>query len=130
MPDHYTDEDSHEPFVTKHTRRQPINQQQAQIDIKELQQTFKGELQNMRQVITNNDVTLKQEVTKLIEKTQESEREKQRVVEELKKLREDLARQQDQKYEMDWEQISRAAHWTNTAINMSTINNARRKAII
>jgi len=60
-----------------------------------LQQTFKGELQNMRQVITNNDVTLKQEVTKLIEKTQESEREKQRVVEELKKLREDLARQQD-----------------------------------
>ena len=81
--------------MTKHTRRQPINQQHAQIDIKELQQTFKGELQNMRQVITNNDVTLKQEVTKLIEKTQESEREKQRVVEELKKLREDLARQQD-----------------------------------
>lgn len=49
----------------------------------------------MRQVISNNDATLKQEVTKLIEKTQESEREKQRVVEELKKLREDLARQQD-----------------------------------
>jgi hypothetical protein len=31
---------------------------------------------------------------------------------------------------MDWEQLSRAAHWTNTAINMSTINNARRKAIL
>ena len=57
----------------------------------------------MRQVISNNDATLKQEVTKLIEKTQESEREKQRVVEELRKLREDLARQQDQKFEMDWE---------------------------
>ena len=52
------------------------------------------------------------------------------MVEELKKLRENLARQQDQKYEMDWEQLSRAAHWTNTAINMSTINNARRKAIL
>jgi len=52
------------------------------------------------------------------------------VVEELRKLREDLARQQDQKFEMDWEQLSRAAHWTNTAINMATINNARRKAIV
>ena len=52
------------------------------------------------------------------------------MVEELRKLREDLARQQDQKFEMDWEQLSRAAHWTNTAINMATINNARRKAIV
>ena len=46
---------------------------------------------------------MKQEVVKLIERTQKTEKEKAKVVEELKKLREDLAKQQDQKFEQDWE---------------------------
>ncbi len=83
----------------------------------------------MRAVIQQQDQTIKQDITKLIEKTSSQEKEKQRLVEELKKLREDIARQADQKYEIDWEKLSRTAHWTNSSINMSTINNARRQIL-
>jgi len=71
----------------------------------------------MRKIIKEQESTLKGEVTKLIEKTQQSDREKERLVEELRKLREDLAKQQDERYELDWQNLSRAAHWTNSAIN-------------
>lgn len=56
----------------------------------------------MRKIIKEQESTLKGEVTKLIEKTQESDREKERLVEELRKLREELAKQQDERYELDW----------------------------
>lgn len=82
-----------------------------------MQETFKGELQTMRKIIKEQESTLKGEVTKLIEKTQQSDREKDRLVDELRKLREELAKQQDERYELDWQNLSRAAHWTNSAIN-------------
>lgn len=73
----------------------------------------------MRNIIKEQDQSLKVEVKKILEKTLESEKEKNKVVEELRKLREDIAKHQDQKYELDWENLSRTAHWTNNSINLS-----------
>jgi hypothetical protein len=46
----------------------------------------------MRQVIREQDSQLKGQVKLLVEKTQQSDEEKARLVEELKKLREEMAR--------------------------------------
>ncbi len=84
----------------------------------------------MKEIIKEQESTLKNEVSRLIEKTQQGERDKERLVEELRNLREELAKQQDERYEIDWQNLSRAAHWTNSAINQyGQLNLARRKVI-
>jgi len=84
----------------------------------------------MREALHQQDQSIKNDLTMMFERGKMEEREKQKaVVEEIKKLREELARAADQKYEIDWEKLSRTAHWTNNSINLSTINNTRRRLI-
>lgn len=73
---------------------------------------------------------MKEEVRKLFEKTQQGEQEKKQLVDELQKLREQMAKQQDEKYEIDWQNLSRTAHWTNAGIpSYNSLNSSRRRVI-
>jgi len=46
----------------------------------------------MKEIIKEQESTLKNEVSRLIEKTYQGERDKERLVEELRNLREELAK--------------------------------------
>ncbi|TNV82453.1 hypothetical protein FGO68_gene8416 [Halteria grandinella] len=121
------DEKKVEPDEAQQRRPEmPIHQSEQ---LQEFTESFKGELQSMRKIIKDQDVALKQQVQKLVEKTQQSDQDKNRLVDELRKLREEMAKQQDERYEIDWQNLSRTAHWTNQAANYNSLNNARRHVI-
>ncbi|CDW83304.1 UNKNOWN [Stylonychia lemnae] len=89
-----------------------INDQQLKNDLNELSMTFKGELESMRQVIQNQDGSLKDEVKKLLDYQKQTDQDRNRAIQEIQKLREEFLRQQEIKQEQQWDSLSRSAHWS------------------
>jgi hypothetical protein len=76
-------------------------------EFKDLQQTFKGEIESMRKVVLDQESILKSEVAKLLEQTKQTEGERNRALEEIKKLREEFMNQNQTD-----NAISRTVHWS------------------
>lgn len=74
---------------------------------------------NLQQTIVKQDDSLKTEMDRLIKLTEESEKERKKAVDEIKRLKDEFKRQRKEQSDIEWENVSRTLHWKN---NMEELN--------